>query len=75
MDNETYVLGQFENEAWSFFNGEGWVCEVKNASKLDKISAFDLCEKFSGENLQVCIFKSSIFEIENCPETFSFKEQ
>lgn len=73
MNNETYVLGMFENNLWSFFNGEGWVCEVKNANRLDKTLAFDLCEKFTMENIPVCIFKSAIFDIDNCPQVFSFE--
>lgn len=73
MDNETYILGMYDNEIWSFYDGEGWVCEVKDADRMDRTSAFDLCEKFSLEDLQVCIFKASIFDRENCPETFSFQ--
>ena len=72
MDNETYVLGRFENNNWSFLDGEEWISEVKGASRLDRMSAFELCEQYSEESFQVCIFKSSIFDIENCPDTFSF---
>lgn len=74
MDNETYVLGLYENDVWSFFDGEGWVCEVKEANRMDKTQAFDLCEKFSQEDLPVVIFKSEIFDISDCPSTFTFKE-
>ncbi len=75
MNDETYVLGMFENNIWSFFNGEDWVYEVQNANRLDKNLAFDLCEKFALENLQVCIFKSALFDIENCPPIFSFEDE
>lgn len=73
MDNETYVLGLYNKETWSFYNGENWTFEVKEATKMDRDSAFDLCEQFAGANLQVCIFKSSIFDIKNCPQIFSFE--
>ena len=75
MDNETYVLGLYENDIWSFFNGEEWVCKVQEANKLDRLCAFELCEKFAKENLQVVVFKSSIFEFKDCPADFSFEGQ
>lgn len=75
MNRETYVLGMFNDNIWSFFNGEDWIYEVHKANRLDKDIAFELCEKFALENLQVCIFKSAIFDVENCPLTFSFEDE
>ena len=62
MENETFILGLYDNETWSFFNGEEWVSDVREANRLDKTAAFDLCEKFAQENLHVVIFRSKIFE-------------
>ncbi len=62
MQNETYVLGQYENENWLFLCGEEWLPEVKFANLLDKETAFDLCEKYTQEELHVVIFRSKIFE-------------
>jgi|LFRM01.1.fsa_nt_gb hypothetical protein len=70
MDNETYILGLYDSEKWSFFNGEEWVSEVQEAHQLDKSSAFDLCEKFAQQNLHVVVFRSKIFE--GCDSTFDF---
>lgn len=62
MENETYVLGQYENENWSFLCNEEWIPEVKAADLMDKDTAFELCEKYTEEGLHVVVFRSKIFE-------------
>lgn len=62
IKNETYVLGQYENENWSFLFEDRWIPEVQFANLMDKDTAFDLCEKYTEEGLHVVVFRSKIFE-------------
>lgn len=70
MDNETYILGQYNNDSWSFLCGDQWLPEVKLANLMDKETAFDLCEKCTQEGLHVVIFRSKIFEGVDCSTLF-----